>query len=459
MASRVVYWFWRFVHLLGRWSNRRLTRAGQLVLAAMAVTALFGVNTHANLSYQIFCFLVALALAARLAARFAPDVAFRRILPRFALSGQPLTYRLHLSNRGQTPLVGVSLRERFADPAPSVQDYCCVQRPGNKGLGPGFGYARWQRLCRMNTIAWPATVPVPHVAGSADATLTLTLVPQRRGRLELHGIALGRPDPLGLYFGQQTAWNYDALLVLPKIFPVPAVALPGSRRFQPGGMALASSVGDAEEFVALRDYRHGDPLRRIHWKSWARTGKPIVKEYQEEFFVRHALILDTFGHDRASDVFEDAVSLAASFICAMAHSEILIDLMFVGPRPYCFTSGRGLAHPDKMLEILACVDLCRDKPFASLLPLVTARIGQLSACICVLTAWDEQRRHLVAALRSAHLPLKVFVVTADGAVLEPGPMADQPEHFHALAGGCLAEQLAAIGQAPAGAFRSGGAGR
>ena len=58
---------------------------------------------------------------------------------------------------------------------------------------------------------------------------------------------------------------------------------------------MASSVGESEEFVSLRDYRRGDPMRHIHWKSWAKTGKPIVKEFQDEFFVRHALILDTFA--------------------------------------------------------------------------------------------------------------------------------------------------------------------
>lgn len=457
--ARIFYRFWRIVHLLGRWLNRRLTRAGQLVLAAMAVTALFGINTHANLAYQIFCFLVALALTARLAARFAPDVTFRRILPRYALTGQPLTYRLRLNNNGARALKGAWVSERLADPAPSAEVFGAEFAIKGHGLGSAMGFGRWQRLCRHNTMARAPVTPLAQVAPHADTDVALTLLPLRRGRLELHGLALGRPDPLGLYVGQQTVWDYDAVLVLPKIFPVPAVALPGSRRFQPGGVALASSVGDAEEFVSLRDYRHGDPLRRIHWKSWARTGKPIVKEYQEEYFVRHALILDTFGEGPANDVFEDAVSLAASFICAMAHSEILIDLMFVGPQPYCFTSGRGLAHTDKMLEILACVDLCRDKPFASLLPLVTGRLGQLSACICVLTAWDEPRRQLIGALRSARLPLKVFVIRQDGAVTEPGPMADQPEHFHVLAGGRLAEQLAAIGQASAGAFRSRGAGR
>ena len=44
------------------------------------------------------------------------------------------------------------------------------------------------------------------------------------------------------------------------------------RRYQPGGIPLASQVGDSLEFVGTREYREGDPLRKIHWRSWGRVG-------------------------------------------------------------------------------------------------------------------------------------------------------------------------------------------
>src|SRR5207237_287835 len=81
----------------------------------------------------------------------------------------------------------------------------------------------------------------------------------------------------------------------PPRHPVRRFTLAGARRFQKGGVSLASRVGESEEFVSLRDYRPGDPLRLIHWKSWARRGRPVVKEFQDEFFVRYGLVLDTFA--------------------------------------------------------------------------------------------------------------------------------------------------------------------
>jgi uncharacterized protein (DUF58 family) len=116
----------------------------------------------------------------------------------------------------------------------------------------------------------------------------------RRGTLRLTGATVARADPLGLVRGLARIELPDKLIVLPRRYSLPRLTLPGSRRYQHGGVTLASSVGESEEFMSLRDYRPGDPLQRIHWKSYARSGKPVVKEYQDEFFERHALVLDTF---------------------------------------------------------------------------------------------------------------------------------------------------------------------
>jgi len=171
------------------------------------------------------------------------------------------------------------------------------------------------------------------------------------------------------------------------------------------------SVGEAEEFVGLRDYRHGDPLRHIHWKSWAKVGKPVVKEFQDEFFVRHALILDTFTAQVVSELFESAVKVAASFACAPRSQEILLDLMFVGTQAYCFTSGRGLSQPDQLLEILACVEACPDQSFTQLYSLVMEQTPSLSGSICVLLNWDTDRQQLIQSLKNQGISLWVVIVS------------------------------------------------
>ena len=60
------------------------------------------------------------------------------------------------------------------------------------------------------------------------------------------------------------------------------------------------------------------------------------------------------------------MSVAASFACTLPTQESLLDLLFVGPQSYCFTAGRGVAHVEQMLEILASVRACSDQPFRAL---------------------------------------------------------------------------------------------
>ncbi len=218
------------------------------------------------------------------------------------------------------------------------------------------------------------------------------------------------------------------------------IRIAGTRKYQPGGVALASTVGDSEEFVSLRDYRAGDPMRRIHWKSFARLGRPVVKEYLDEFFVRHALVLDTFTSHAGDPVFEEAVSVAASIAISMQTQESLLDLMFVGPEAYCFTAGRGVAHTEQLLEVLACVGPCRDKPFRALHHAVLDRHDALSGCVCVLLGWDDARQELVRHLEALGTPTRVLVVgqreTLDRLAL--------PGHVHRLEVGRIAEGLACL---------------
>jgi uncharacterized protein (DUF58 family) len=182
----------------------------------------------------------------------------------------------------------------------------------------------------------------------------------------------------------------------------------------------------------------------MHWKSCAKLGKPIIKEYQEEFFVRHALILDTFGDTASEPVFEEAVSIAASLACTIQDQDSLLDLMFVGPEAYCFTSGRGVGHIEQTMEILAAVQMCRVKPFDSLEHLVLTHAAELSGCVCVFLAWDQARQDLVQGLLARRVPLRVLVVAASDAPLPMGVMQTQQENFHVLPLGQVARKLAAL---------------
>ncbi len=413
------HWMFSLVAASQRVIERRLTRAGMLVGSAMIGTATLGVDTNLTVAYRIFAFTAALLFVAWIATRLQRGrYTVDRHLPRVVTAGEPFSYRVTVNNLANAPRDGLALIDDLADPCPPLAEFRARMRFPT--------YLKWKRLinerkaCQVDELALPELAP----RGALDVTVRGEAL--RRGNQHFQGMTVARADPLGLVRGLSRLDAPANVLVLPRRYALPPITLPGSRRYQPGGVALAASIGNSEEFVGLRDYRPGDPLQRIHWKSYARAGEPVVREYQDEYFERHALILDTFaGTDRASTpagaaAFEDAVSIASSLACTVNTQECLLDLMFVGAESYIYTAGRGQMTTGSLLEVLAGVQLCASKPFRTLQDAVTARRSLLTGSICILLGWDEARREFIRMLRTLGVPVLALVVTAD-AVEERAP--------------------------------------
>jgi uncharacterized protein (DUF58 family) len=439
-----IFWNYRVAVGLWHWARRRFTKVGLTVAGAFVVVGLVSTDVENTVTYQSFSFLLALLLPA-----LAGDLFFRgkftatRSLPRVGTAGQTLRYRAQIKNLTAKTQDGLTLLDEATDWRPDFPQWLSFQLAESKRVRPFWvAQGRWRNPFRMAEVK---EVQVPPLPAGGEGEALVEVLPLRRGVLRLTGVSVARTDPLGLFRSFVKIAAPQSVLILPRRYPLPPIALPGAMRYQMGGVALAASVGSSEEFVALREYRHGDPLRHIHWRSWAKAGKPIVKEFEDEFFVRHALVLDTFDDELNSELLEEAVSVAASFACTVLTQESLLDLLFVGNQSYCFTAGRGLAHVDQILEVLASVQNCADKEFETLERLVLNHIGAVSGCVCVLQRWDDARRHLVRTLRALGLPLLVLLVTRPGGKKpDAGPMRDEPENFHVLEIGQVEKQLAGL---------------
>lgn len=409
----LAYKFYRGFTSLAYWIRRRFTATGFALLGGMIISGAAGLDIDQSLIHQGFVFLVCLLGASLVCAgRFRETFGVTRALPRFASAGQPFSYRVTVRNLTSRWQNGLLVTDEIADPRPNFEEFVAEQKAVERHSRSFRLLPKRVRLPR--TLGKAGEKPLPALPPGGQADVTVELLPLRRGVLRLVGAAVGRPDPLGVFKAFSRVPAPDTVLILPKRYPLPPFALPGSIKYQQGGVTLASSVGESEEFVSLRDYRPGDPLRHIHWRTWARAGKPIVKEFQDEFFVRHGLVLDTFTDVPQGWAFEEAVSLAASFACTIQSQESLLDLLFVGTQAYCFTAGRGLAHTEQLLEILAAVRPCHQHPFETLKTLVLNHAGRVSGCIVILLAWDEPRREFVKRLKLLGVPLRVLVVTEPG---------------------------------------------
>jgi uncharacterized protein (DUF58 family) len=440
--GRLGFQLYRFVTALGYHFPRRLTRAGLLVATGMIMAGAVGSDLDQSVAFQAFALLGCLLVVATVwAPFFRGQFKVERTLPRLASVNESFRYRVQVHNESEKTFRDLELLEDLTDPRPSRAEFARWVRPWER--------LRTFRLARPGGVGMDfrqATVkpaPLARLNARATAETQVEVIPLRRGPLRFSGVTVARRDPFGLFRGFVRVQLPQTVLVLPQRHPIPPLSFPGTRNYQPGGIAFASSVGESEEFVSLRDYRPGDPFRRIHWRSWARMGRPIVKEHQEEFFSRHALVLDTFANEQDPEIFEGAVSVAASFAYSMQTRESLLDLLFVGSRAFCFTAGRGVGHSEQMLEILAAVQPTSDQRFDELQDLVLRHGSLLAACICVFLSWDEPRREFVRQLHGLGFPVLAIVV-GDPPKTDLSAREAEPVSVHFLRPWALAEDLQAM---------------
>lgn len=382
----------------------RVRPAGVALGMVLVLAACLGVGHDRGSIYQLFSFVVALlGLGAPWAFSRKALLQARREVPRHATAGQPLRYRVRVSNAGRRGVERAWLAEVPPDPRPDREEFTLLREPGEEsrnGFDRVFAYFRWQWLMlRRRLFTDGFSLDELRVAPGGQALAMVEITPLRRGVIRLGDLRVLLPDACGLF---QRCVRVEAppvlVTVLPRRFHLPPVVLPGASSFRITGDSSTHAIGNSGEFTGLREYRPGDPLRQIHWKSWARTGRPIVKELEDTWYPRHGLVLDTLCTARSDTTFEEAVSVAASFAAALGHSESLLELMFVKNEAHRVMAGRGIERADQLLEVLAGVSPSRQGDLMPLARLVLRHAGDLTSCVAVLHGWDPARAEFLQTL-------------------------------------------------------------
>ncbi len=426
--ERGIYRLLRLSHATQQWLARQLTPSGLWLLGSIFMFAVIGLDIKRSLSYQVFAFGVALMAIAIAASQFAGRLGAGRLkasrlkavrsLPRFGTVEVPLRYGVRLQNISSQGLRGLTLTERFGDSFPEFSDFQQVVRGS---AHPKARRKAWLKLLAQRQWAFAPALALPLLTAKQETAVVAEIVPLRRGILRFQELEIACCDPLGLVNRCIRLDLEQSVLILPQRYQLPVMPLPGARWEQAGERSRTTALGDSEEFRALRPYRLGDSVRNLHWKSWAKTGKPVVKEHQAEDAVRQALIVDTFqradeGEWNPEGV-EAAIAIAASFACDLQTQACLIDRLFIGATAHHL--GDGAHQAEQILTVLASAKPCQDHTFSALLAVVQKNMSRLHGCIAVFLDWDSDRRTLIEQLEAAGIAVLVLVVAGDRGLSKP----------------------------------------
>lgn len=154
-------------------------------------------------------------------------------------------------------------------------------------------------------------VHVPLLRPGHDISETVVIPTLRRGVITIGPARTVRGDPLGILTREATWQETHTLYVHPVTTALRSTAT-GLIRDLEG--SPSRRIVDADfSFHALRPYVPGDSPRQVHWKSTAKTGAMMVRQYEETRRSRMILVLGLGGDEYADDdEFELAVSATAS---------------------------------------------------------------------------------------------------------------------------------------------------
>ncbi|MFE3069712.1 DUF58 domain-containing protein [Streptomyces sp. NPDC059247] len=151
-----------------------------------------------------------------------------------------------------------------------------------------------------------------------------------RGRFPLGPLQLRLGDPFGMCELTRSFQAYDTLTVVPRTEPLPPVKLTGEASGHGDGQQRALALAGDDDIIP-RAYRHGDDLRRVHWRSTARYGELMVRREEQPQRARCTVLLDTRGiayqGSGPDSAFEWAVSGAASSLVHMLERGYAVRLV------------------------------------------------------------------------------------------------------------------------------------
>ncbi len=247
-------------------------------LAIVAVAMLAGQRDIMRIGLLVVLLpVVAAVLVARARLKMSCE---RHVEPAQVPLGSPLRGRLVLGQEGRLP-AGILMLEDAV--------------PADLGSRPRF-------LVDRADLSWRREVEYP-------------LLGRVRGRFHTGPLMVRTTDPFGLVRLDRRFVATSEVMITPQVFPLPTMRASGGAGS--AGEARPHRIGAVGQDDALvREYRQGDDVRRIHWRSTARLGDLMVRREEQAWDPSASIILDSRVRAHAGpgmhNSLEWAISAAAS---------------------------------------------------------------------------------------------------------------------------------------------------
>jgi uncharacterized protein (DUF58 family) len=325
--------------MLGRWFRRarrlRTTREGKYFIAITIGVGLAAMNASNNLLFLLLGWMCSVIIASGVLSELSlRGISVTRQPPPRIFAGRPFLMGIGLRNDKQRlPSFSIEIEDLVVSGTP----------PGPRPLDKKCYFLKIPAR-RTQSTSYRHTFP-------------------RRGRYSFEGFRVATKFPFALFRKSRDVDAPGEVIVYPAVYPVVAPQPSGAM----GGEDARARLGRRGEFFGLRELRHGDDVRDVHWRKAAHLGRLMVREYEEEAQRKATVFIDNAlpaGAGTAeSDALERAISHAASLASAYVGRGYAVKLVARGA---LVAAGQGPAHLSRILRALALLETVTEAvPFAA----------------------------------------------------------------------------------------------
>lgn len=240
----------------------------------------------------------------------------------------------------------------------------------------------------------------------------------RRGVYRMGPLTVSVTDPLGLVIRVQRRESSQEVTVFPHVEVVPPLPPAAGRDLVGGSVDEFTRSRSGEEFHALREYQVGDDLRRVHWRSTARTGELMIREHDLPWQTRATLVLDDRRRSTDGHTFEKMVEATASVAASLLRSRALTRLLTVEGGETGF--GSGHEHQDAVLEQLAVVERRSADHLAPLVARLHRQAGA-GALVVFTSDLDDEQAKMLATLERRFTLVTIIQFTSESGDVDQAP--------------------------------------
>ena len=397
----------------GKWGFRHDNRILRAIWAPITVVVvLVGVAVGEIIVSLVAATVLVAGWAAWLWTRYALERLTSRveISQSHAFVGETLRLTLRLENRKIVPLTALQVRINLPE----------ILEPSNQGFSRLHESAPQEGVVvRSTSMRW-----YERLTWLFDIPLIT------RGHFQLARIDLKSGDLFGIYRRERTDETEHTLWVYPEVIALERLGLPRMRPQgeQRGGQRLFE---DPTRLQTIRDYRPGDPMKKVDWKATARRQELQSRVYDpsSDLIAMVALNVSTLPHawqGYFGDIFERAVSVAASLANDFADERVPVGLLANCTWPGHDTAirvpaSRSPGQMTKILEALAMADVFTLVRIERMLSEERLTYGSTLALVTAVLTPELESSLLRLKRHGAQIGL-IYVGIED----PPGTFADSP---------------------------------